>query len=81
MFGIEHSSRIITSAALIVIVTCASFMVAEVLMVKEFGLGIAVAIAVDAFIVRSLLVPATMALVKQWNWYITAWLDKILPRV
>jgi putative drug exporter of the RND superfamily len=81
VFGIEHSSRIITSAALIVIVTCASFMVAEVLMVKEFGLGIAVAIAVDAFIVRSLLVPATMALVKQWNWYMPTWLDKILPKV
>ena len=81
VFGIEHSSRIITSAALIVIVTCASFMVAEVLMVKEFGLGIAVAIAVDAFIVRSLLVPATMSLVKKWNWYLPAWLDWILPRV
>lgn len=81
IFGIEHSSRIITSAALIVIVTCASFMVAEVLMVKEFGLGIAVAVAVDAFIVRSLFVPATMALVKQWNWYLPTWLDKILPKI
>lgn len=80
VFGIEHSSRIITSAALIVIVTCASFMVAEVLMVKEFGLGIAMAVAVDAFIVRSLFVPATMALVKQWNWYLPVWLDKILPK-
>lgn len=80
VFGIEHSSRIITSAAIIVIVTCGSFMVAEVLMVKEFGLGIAVAIFVDAFIVRSLFVPATMALVKRWNWYLPKWLDKILPK-
>lgn len=80
VFGIEHSSRIITSAAIIVIVTCGSFMVADVLMVKEFGLGIAVAIFVDAFIVRSLLVPATMALVKQWNWYLPKWLDGILPK-
>ncbi len=80
VYGIAHSSRIITSAALIVIVTCGSFMVAEVLMVKEFGLGIAVAIFVDAFIVRSLFVPATMALVKKWNWYLPQWLDKILPR-
>lgn len=81
VFGIEHSSRIITNAAIIVIVTCGSFMTAEVLMVKEFGLGIAVAIFVDAFIVRSIFVPATMALVKQWNWYLPKWLDKILPKV
>ena len=80
VYGIAHSSRIITSAAIIVIVTCGSFMVADVLMVKEFGLGIAVAIFVDAFIVRSIFVPATMALVKQWNWYLPKWLDNILPK-
>lgn len=81
VFGIEHSSRIITSAALIVIVICCSFLVADVLMVKAFGLGIAIAIFVDAFIVRTLLVPATMALVKSWNWYLPKWLDKILPKL
>ena len=80
VYGIANSSRIITSAAIIVIVTCGSFMVADVLMVKEFGLGIAVAIFVDAFIVRSIFVPATMALVKQWNWYLPKWLDNILPK-
>ncbi len=79
IFGIERSSWIITSAAIIVIVTCGSFMVADVLMVKEFGLGIAVAIFVDAFLVRSIFVPATMALVKHWNWYIPKWLGRILP--
>jgi putative drug exporter of the RND superfamily len=79
IFGIEKSSRIITSAALIVICICGSFMTADVLMVKEFGLGIAVAIAVDAFAIRSILVPSTMVLLKNWNWYIPKWLDKILP--
>lgn len=79
IFGIEQSSRIITSAALIVICLCGSFMTADVLMVKEFGLGIAVAIAVDAFIIRTLLVPSTMVLIKSWNWYLPKWLDKILP--
>ncbi|MDX2346352.1 MAG: MMPL family transporter [Legionella sp.] len=79
IFGIEKSSRIITSAALIVICICGSFMTADVLMVKEFGLGIAVAIAVDAFIIRSILVPSTMVLLKNWNWYIPKWLDKLLP--
>lgn len=79
IFGIEKSSRIITSAAMIVIVTCCSFLVAEVLMVKAFGLGIAVAIFVDAFLIRTLLVPSTMALMQKWNWYLPKWLDKILP--
>ena len=74
IFGIEHSSRIITSAALIVIVICCSFLVADVLMVKAFGLGIAVAIFVDAFLIRTILVPATMALMKKWNWYLPKWL-------
>ena len=80
VFGIVKSSRIITSAALIVIVLCGSYMVADVLMVKQFGLGIAVAIFVDAFAIRTILVPATMALLKAWNWYIPQWLDKRLPK-
>lgn len=79
--GIERSSRIITSAALIVIFICGSFLVADVLMVKAFGLGIAVAIFVDAFLIRTLLVPSTMVLLKEWNWYLPKWLDKILPRL
>lgn len=70
IFGIVKSSRIITSAAIIVIFLCGAFMVAKVFMVKEFGLGIAVAIFVDAFLIRTLLVPATMTLVKSWNWYL-----------
>lgn len=78
IFGIVKSSRIITSAAVIVIFLCGAFMVAEVLMVKEFGLGIAVAIFVDAFLIRTLLVPATMALVKKWNWYLPKCLAKIM---
>lgn len=81
VYGIDHSSRIITSAAVIVIVTCGSFMVAEVLMVKEFGLGIAVAIFVDAFLVRTIFVPATMAMIKEWNWYLPKWLNRILPKL
>jgi RND superfamily putative drug exporter len=80
IFGIEKTSKIITSAALIVIFLCGSFLVAEVLMVKAFGLGIAVAIFVDAFLIRTLLVPSTMILLKKWNWYLPRWLNKILPK-
>jgi RND superfamily putative drug exporter len=79
VYGIEHSARIITSAALIVIVLCASFLVADVLIVKAFGLGIAVAIFIDAFIIRTFLVPAIMALTKRINWYFPAFLNKLLP--
>jgi hypothetical protein len=49
--------------------------------VKQFGVGLAVAIAVDATIVRRLLVPATMIIVGRGNWYFPAWLDRALPRV
>lgn len=80
VFGIEKSGRIITSAALIVIFTCGSFLVADVLMVKAFGLGIAVAIFVDAFLIRTILVPSTMVLMKSWNWYLPQWLERILPK-
>jgi putative drug exporter of the RND superfamily len=76
IFGIVKSSKIITSAAMIVICLCGSFMVADVLIVKEFGLGIAVAIFVDAFIIRTILVPSTMALLGKWNWYMPNWMKK-----
>lgn len=78
IFGIVKSSRIITSAALIVILLCASFMYADVLMVKEFGLGIAVAIFVDAFAIRTILVPATMAILNNWNWYLPKYIKRLL---
>lgn len=78
VFGIEHSAKIITSAALIVIVLCLSFLVADVLMVKAFGLGIAIAIFIDAFIIRTLMVPAIMAIAGRINWYFPNWLQKIL---
>lgn len=78
VFGIEHSARIITSAALIVIVLCSSFLVADVLMVKAFGLGIAVAIFIDAFIIRTFLVPAIMTLTASINWFFPQCLSKLL---
>ncbi len=78
VYGIEHSAKIITSAAMIVIVLCLSFLVADVLMVKAFGLGIAIAIFIDAFIIRTLMVPAIMSIAKRLNWYFPLWLQKML---
>jgi RND superfamily putative drug exporter len=81
ILGIDQSGRIITSAAIIVILICCSFMFADILIVKAFGLGIAIAIFVDAFLIRMMLVPATMTLLKKWNWYLPKWLDSWLPKV
>ena len=80
IYGIEHSSRIITSAALIVMVLCASFLVAKVLMVKAFGLGIAVAIFIDAFLIRTFMVPAIMTIARKINWFYPAYLAAIFSK-
>lgn len=77
--GLEKSARIISSAALIVVIVAGAFVTADIVFIKAFGLGTALAIAVDASLIRLLLVPATMRLLGEWNWYIPQWLDKLLP--
>jgi RND superfamily putative drug exporter len=67
--GLERSGRIITSAALIIVVVSLSFVAAEIVLIKALGLGVALAIFLDATIVRALLVPATMRLLGDWNWW------------
>ena len=79
--GVATSARVITSAALIMVAVFASFILNGDPTVKQFGVGLAVAIAVDATIVRCLLVPATMVLLGRANWWIPGWLDRILPQV
>jgi uncharacterized membrane protein YdfJ with MMPL/SSD domain len=79
--GLAGSARIITSAALIMTVVFASFALTAVPAIKEIGLGLAVAIAVDATITRLVLVPATMRLLGDWNWWLPQWLDRLLPDV
>jgi len=77
--GLQRSGQIITSAALIVVVVTASFVSADVILVKALGLGIAIAVFLDATIVRALLVPATMRLLGDWNWWIPKRLERALP--
>ena len=77
--GLQRSGRIISSAALIVVVVTASFVTADVVLVKALGLGIALAVALDATIIRALLVPATMKLLGAANWWMPRWLDRVLP--
>jgi RND superfamily putative drug exporter len=68
--GLERSGGIITSAAVIVIVVSACFATADMILVKALGLGMALAVAIDATLVRGLLVPATMRLLGDWNWWL-----------
>jgi RND superfamily putative drug exporter len=79
--GIAATARVITSAALIMISVFAAFILGDDPAIKMFGLGLAVAVFVDATIVRIVLVPATMRLLGDRNWWLPGWLDRILPRV
>ena len=79
--GLAGTGRVITSAALIMIVVFLSFVTSPVPSLKMLGLGLAVAILVDATIVRMVLVPATMSLLGKANWWLPAWLDRVLPNV
>jgi uncharacterized membrane protein YdfJ with MMPL/SSD domain len=77
--GLSSSARTISSAALIMTSVFAVFVLTGVPSIKELGLGCAVAIALDATLVRLILVPAAMKLMGQWNWWMPAWLDRALP--
>ena len=79
--GLERTGGVITGAALIMIVVFAAFTLSSILVVKELGFALAAAVLVDATIVRIILVPATMRLLGDWNWWIPGWLERLLPRV
>jgi putative drug exporter of the RND superfamily len=79
--GMAATGRVITSAALIMTVVFLSFVTNPSPIVKMMGLGLSTAIALDATIVRMVVVPATMALMGRANWWLPRWLDRRLPRV
>ena len=78
--GVSRSARVITSAALIMVCVFAAFVLSTDPTTKQFGLGLAFAVAIDATIVRCLLVPALMVLVGKANWWLPKWLGRILPK-
>ena len=80
-YGVSTSARTITSAALIMIAVFIGFAFAGMPLVAQLGVACAVAIAVDATVVRLILVPALMAMFDEWNWWLPRWLDRILPSV
>jgi RND superfamily putative drug exporter len=78
--GIAITSGTITSAAAIMVVVFAVFVTLELTIIKQLGFGLAVAVFLDATIVRSILLPATMRLLGEWNWWLPSWLGW-LPHV
>jgi RND superfamily putative drug exporter len=79
--GISSTARVITSAALIMIAVFLAFVTGGDAATKMFGLGLATAIFIDATLVRMVLVPATMTLLGDANWWLPGWLERALPRV
>jgi RND superfamily putative drug exporter len=72
---------VITAAALIMVCVFSAFILGDDRQLKLFGLGLASAVFIDATVVRMLLVPATMELLGARNWWLPAWLDRLLPKI
>jgi RND superfamily putative drug exporter len=78
--GIKRTAGVVTSAAIVMVFVFSIFATLSMLFFKQFGVGLAVAILIDATIVRAVLLPATMKLLGEWNWYLPRWLQW-LPRL
>jgi len=79
-FGLERTGQIITSAALLLLVVIGAFTMGRLSVMKQLGFGLGLAIFVDATLVRSLLVPATMKFLGEYNWYVPQWLGKLIDK-
>jgi RND superfamily putative drug exporter len=79
--GLSATGGTITAAAAIMIVVFGSFILGGQRVIKEFGVGLAAAIFVDAVVIRTALVPALMLLMGKANWWFPRWLDRALPRI
>jgi RND superfamily putative drug exporter len=78
--GLASTARVISAAAAIMVVVFGSFVFEDIREIKLFGLGLGLAVLLDATLVRMVLVPATMALLGDRNWWIPPWLDRLVPR-
>jgi RND superfamily putative drug exporter len=78
--GLERTGRIVTAAALLFSVAIGAFVTSKLIFIKELGLGIALAVLIDAFVIRGLLVPSLMALLGKWNWWAPGPLRRLYER-
>ena len=74
-WGVASTARLITGAALIIVVVFLGFAMGDLIMFQQMGFGVAVALLIDATVIRSVLVPAAMTLLGKWNWYLPSWLN------
>jgi RND superfamily putative drug exporter len=74
-YGVGSTARLITGAALIIVAVFTGFAMGDLVMFQQMGFGIAVALLIDATIIRSVLLPAAMQLLGRWNWYLPRWLE------
>ena len=79
--GLAKSARVITAGAAIMVTVFLSFVLGDDVLGKMFGIGLAAAVLIDATIVRMVLVPATMELLGDRNWWLPGWLDRLLPNI
>jgi RND superfamily putative drug exporter len=79
--ALQHTGSVITSAALLMVIVFACFAAARIGNIEQIGLGLAVAVLIDATVVRCLLVPATMTLLGRWNWWAPRWMSHLHARV
>jgi RND superfamily putative drug exporter len=79
--GLAKSARVITAGAAVMVTVFLSFVLGDAVLGKMFGLGLAAAILIDATLVRMVLVPATMELLGDRNWWLPSWLDRLLPNI
>jgi uncharacterized membrane protein YdfJ with MMPL/SSD domain len=79
-YGIKTTAGVVTSAAIVMVMVFSIFGTLSLIMMKQFGVGLATAVLIDATIVRAVLLPATMKLLGEWNWYLPRWLSW-LPRI
>jgi putative drug exporter of the RND superfamily len=79
--GLARSARVITASAAVMVTVFLSFVLGESVLTKMFGLGLGAAVLIDATVVRMVLVPATMELLGDRNWWLPSWLDGLLPHI
>ncbi|MHA2270680.1 MAG: MMPL family transporter [Candidatus Hodarchaeales archaeon] len=79
--GIEKTGSVVTSAALIMVATFAVFIFSDMVFMQMIGLGLAVAVIVDATLIRTIILPSAMKLLGDWNWWLPDWLDRIMPKI
>ena len=80
IYGVSSTARLITGAALIIVAVFSGFAMGDLVMFQQMGFGIAIALLIDATVIRSVLLPAAMTMLGKWNWYLPSWLEW-LPRI